>query len=166
MPLFPLPPTSIPFRLTGTVSQLAVTQQAGSFTGGVKFLVSESGLTCTGVRFYAVVASSKTFKISIWDAAGVRLTSNTIVVPVTGTYVITFTSPQALTAGAMYRVSMWQTDGANYTKATLSGLIGVVPSRPFFAGLATIVDVSLFLAGDSAPTSAAATEAYLLEPLF
>jgi len=134
----------------------------GSFTVGVQFYTTKN-ITCTGVRFYWANAN-KTVKTQLWSNAGSSLASTTTSVTSTGVYESVFSSPQTLSAGTLYKVSAWQTDGTNYTAST--GFGSTFPSRPFYGGgHLTYVVINFYVAGDAVPTSSAASEIYLLEPI-
>lgn len=167
-------------KITESVPQITTTTlNTGNDTVGVQFLVTDSGMACTGVRFYWKVSGSKNVKVSLWDAANTRLANTTVTVATTGVYEGFFTTPQTLTIGALYRVSAWQTDGVNYTNTTKgdTGLNNYVSSRitnastsiavPYYAGAGvTIVRLQMFGSGDVTPSSIASNEAYILEPIF
>ena len=155
------------YRLTGTVPQLSVASAAGNYTVGVRFHVSDPGISCTGARVYWAVSSTKNVKVCLWDAANTLLATVTVAVAATGVVEAVFGTPQTLTAGAAYRISCYQTDGANLSRATSASAVGVVPARPFEAGQSlTIQDASLYAAGDAHPAGVSGTDLYLIDPVF
>lgn len=156
------------FKVSGVASQLSIVTPATSRTVAATFIVTTGNIICTGVRFYWSVSTSKTVKVSLWDSGTTRLANVSVTVATTGVYEGIFATPQTLTKGSIYRVSAWQTDGANYTAATSnSSTTSFIPIRPYFAGHG--VSVSFLTdegAGDAAPTSNDGTVINLLEPIF
>lgn len=147
---------------TRSGASLGITNAAGNFTVGTRFHVGQPGVSCTGVRFYSPTAG-KSVKVSLWNAAGTRLDSVTVTGAV-GVNVASFSASTALTPHALYRVSMWQTDTVNYYPFPAAN--ANPPARPFYAGGVVVLDnIALFLAGDAAPITTAAAEAYPVEPI-
>lgn len=144
-------------------AQMTLSSPAGSnFTIGVLFHVLVAGKTCTGVRFYWGVGS-KTVKVSLWDAANTRLATVNVNTTAAGIYTATWAGV-ALTQGAAYRISCWQTDGANISKSTT--ISGVVPARPFQVSKFgyVIQAADRFHAGDAHPDTVSGTDLYLMDP--
>lgn len=138
----------------------AATSSAGNFTVGCRFYANID-VNCIGVRFYWIAAASKSVKVSLWDNTGTRLATATVTVPSTGIYAGFFASV-ALTAYALYRVTCWQTDGANYTNNSSTPYF----NPPVLGGAAVFWDLTrLYLAGDAAPTTTAASEVYTSDPI-
>lgn len=145
-------------------TNLNMLASAGSFTTGVQFHVDRPGITCVGLRFFGVASAAKTVKCKLYDAAGTLLASALFAISANGSYEVSWTSPIALTAFALYRVCTWQNDGLNYYVYT--GANSNPPARPFPAGGVVVYNsLALFLAGDTAPTTAAAAEQYPVEPI-
>ena len=153
------------YRYTDVGNIAAPTGPAGSFTTGIRFFVTRS-CNCTGVRVWVIVPSSKSHKVSLWNAAGTRVTSATSVTATSGVYEILFSTPQALTAGTMYRVSAWETLGGTYSKITLASVTAQLPTAPFWAGgLLVLMERNWFVAGDAYPNGAAGAEVYPIDPI-
>jgi hypothetical protein len=135
-------------------------------TTSVQFYVTRA-VNCRGIRFYwGTSGGARTIKCSLWDSGGSRVTSVTKAVNASGEYDATFAAVQALTAGSLYRASIWESTGADYCKATLSTANTYVPARPFPAGGPLVVmAVTHWANGDVHPTSVASTEAYFVEPM-
>jgi hypothetical protein len=145
-----------------TGAALAVGASAGNFTSGIQFSVGRQ-VSCKGLRFYGVAAAAKVVKCKLYNAAGVLLASASIGISKNGTYEVSW-PPVVLTPFALYRVCTWQTDGLNYYAFIAAS--ANAPARPFYAGGAVVINnFALFLAGDTAPTSTAASEAYPVEPV-
>jgi hypothetical protein len=158
------------FSFVDVASSIPVTRVTASpdVTVGVRFYVTRT-LRCTGVKFYWIVTSgTKTLKVSLWDASNTRL-KNASDATITGSGInrVYFSTAQTLTAGALYRVSAYQTDGTAYMKATISNVFdAMVPPRPFHAGGGVVyTQCTLYGAGDAHPGSTAASEAYAVEPI-
>ncbi len=81
-------------------------------TCGTRFMTSQA-ITVTGIQMYCPGTSAKTVKLSLWNKAGTRL-ANVSVSCGSGasTTTGTFGSSQALSAGLLYYVSGWITDGS------------------------------------------------------
>lgn len=79
-------------------------------TCGVRFTPFQ-GIHVTGVRFYWPDTTSKSVKVSLWNKAGTRLATATAAESTAGIKSVSFTST-ALTAGQVYYVSGWITDGS------------------------------------------------------
>lgn len=136
---------------------------SGNFTVGSKFTPIRS-CKAIGVRFYWG-AANKALKISIWDVgAASRMTFDGFVTGVAGVYRVPFTSIQTLTPFKSYAVTVYQTDGANYTNQTSvaaePGSETTIASPLFF-----YTNFKSFIAGDGNPTSTAGSERYPVEPL-
>ncbi len=80
----------------------------GGDTSATRFTVSRS-CSCTGVRFHYPDTSSKSIKVSLWNAAGTRLKTATAAYNSAGIKSLSFGSTQALTAFQTYYVSTWET---------------------------------------------------------
>ncbi|MDX6480350.1 MAG: hypothetical protein QOG85_860 [Gaiellaceae bacterium] len=143
-------------------SQMTLDTPSGSFTVGQLFYVTETGMALIGVRFYWGVPN-KDIKVSLWNAANTRLQTATVSITAAGIYTAYFT--QALTQGAPYRISCWQTDGVNTSRS--STVTGVVPQRPFFVNSGYVIQGSdRYHAGDAHPDTVSGSDLYLLEPIF
>jgi hypothetical protein len=154
--------------ITQMSTQLAPTAQSGSDTVGCTFLVGQSGTwTCTGVVFYWVVASgTKSVKCSIWDSAGTRLANVTVSSVTTGVWTGTFGSPVSLTVNAPYWIGCWQTDASNYVKSTRTTVANLyIPDGGIIGPGILVGNRCMFASGDAKPTSLAATEMYLVQPV-
>lgn len=149
---------------------------SGNYSLGCKFNAPQNGLHLTGVRL-AWSGAGHTLKISLWDVtAGIVRLATATATSVSGIQIINFGSPQALLPANIYVVSVWQTDGANYCKATQSIISAVCPnsSTPGVGSIAstcydavnfTYMNCTLFHAGDLFPDTLAPAEAYLFEPV-
>jgi len=146
------------------------TSGAGNDTTGVKMyyssLVSNS---MKGLKFAWVGGlGTKTVKLTLWDqptiaGAGTNLGSVSVTpVVAAGTYEGDFTSPISLVSGHFYTLAAWENGGSNYTY-TATNSTG--PQVPWQWGPFTAIAANLFSAGDAQPTSTAATERYLVEPV-
>lgn len=163
MSYFPTPVNRLGFSMARIVLGATPLALSGSFSVGVKFS-PRGACVCSGVRFYWVVASSKTVKVTLWTDGGSSLATATQTVASTGLFEKLFTTPVSLTAGALYRVGAWQDDGANYTKANGPSL--TFPTFPFFTGdMYTLHNHNFFVAGDAMPTTAAVSEVYGVDPI-
>ncbi len=81
-------------------------------TCGTRFMPSK-GIHVTGVTMFCPGSSAKTDKVSLWNKAGTRLANTNISCGSgTSTSTGTFGSSVALTAGLLYYVSGWITDGS------------------------------------------------------
>ena len=157
---------------------------SASETMAVGFGATQAGHYCGGVRGYWA-GSATTLKASLWNAAGSRVTSATLAVTGAGTYSIPFASAQAITAGAPYAVSVWDTSGSQYTYFNGSNT-GTDPLGPFlptdivcfagpfllYCGVPALVSVSgpaqvfgLMASGDAAPSTSSASKWSPLEPM-
>jgi hypothetical protein len=137
---------------------------ASSFTVGVQFNVARPNISCVGIRFYGVATVAKTVRCKLYDNAGTLLASNNFAISSTGLYEATFTTPIALTAFALYRACIWQSDGLNYYAFTLTS--ANPPARPFYAGGVVVYNnVAINSAGDVAPSGTASAEGYAVEPM-
>lgn len=147
---------------TRHTTRSAATNTSGNFTVGCQFYANVD-LICIGIKFYWIVASSKSVKVSLWDSVGgTRLANVTVTVPSTGVYGGFFATPQALTAYTLYKVTCWQTDGANYTTNTST----VYFTPPGIGGVGVFWNnIKMFIAGDNVPTSTGTTETYSPEPI-
>ena len=153
------------YRYTDFGRIAAPTGPAGSFTGGIRFFVTRA-CNCLGVRVWVIVPSSKSHKVSLWNAAGTRVTSATSVTATSGIYEILFSAAQALTAGTMYRVSCWETLGGTYTKVTTASVTAQLPAQPMWAGgVLVLMERNWFGAGDVYPNTAAGGEVYPIDPI-
>ena len=143
---------------------LAVLASSGNFTTGTQFHVIVPNVACVGMRFWGVVAGSKTVKCKLYSAGGSLLASTPITISTTGSYDVYWSTPQALNAFSLYRVCTWQNDGLNYYAYTATA--ANAPARPFpVSGVVIYNSIALFLSGDTAPNNAAAAEAYPCEPI-
>lgn len=106
---------------------------AGNFTVGTGFQVSKS-LTLLGVRFYWPGAPSVTIRCKIWDGAGTELASVDVTTSGAGKYSGLFSSAQTLPVIASltqrYKVSIWQTTGANFARWGGSVAPAIYPVLP------------------------------------
>lgn len=144
------------------VTRSAATNASGNGAVGTRFFANDD-FTCIGVRFYWIVASSKSVKVSLWDDSGTRLGSATVTVASTGVCG-GFFSGVSLTAYARYRVSAWQTDGLNYTANSTTPYI----TGSNNGGVGVFWDtVKLFAnsSGDLVPNTVATSETYGVEPI-
>lgn len=149
-------------QIAGLASAAGTTLTAGNYTTATRFFVDRAA-TLTGVRFWWPGGASRTIKVSLWDAAGVRLASTTVAVNAAGLYVATFAA--ALTAGVIYRVSLWDNSGVSYLKTTSAAANVLVPARIFAAGGGLYYEaITYFGAGDTFPNGTG-SEAYLMDPL-
>lgn len=162
------------YKITGAVTQLATSSASKSQTNALQFVPTQAGVVCSGVRFYWIVATSKTVKCSLWNSSNTRLANVTVTVASTGTYIGTFSTPQTLTAGSVYRVSVWQDDGTKTTIATLSNSTAgqFIPElansspRPLYAGRGVLYTSAILSGvGDVQPSATVASEIYVLEPV-
>lgn len=135
------------------------TSLAGNFTIGMRFRMTTAQII-TGVQFFVPSAlNGKNFKCQLWDDAGTSLKNVTVTGATTGTNTGTFASSQAVTAGTIYRVSVYETTGGNYMSDAL------LPAN--FATLYMIIgSQKLFSAGDANPNSDGGSERYPLNPVF
>jgi hypothetical protein len=103
-------------------------------------------------------------KVTLWTDGGSSLATANQTVASTGLFETLFSSPIALTAGALYRVGAWQNDGANYSKSAASSF--TFPTFPFFTGdLYTLHSHNIYAAGDAMPTTVSAVEVYGVDPI-
>lgn len=152
-------------RLSALAAQLTPSEASGNFTTGVQFTVT-GACNCVGVRFYVTATSgSKSYKVSLWNAAGTRVTNATIVCATTGVYEATFAA-QALLPGALYKVSIYETTGAKYQRCPLTTVNGVMPARACYAGGKLVYETITYeIAGDNHPTTQDSSDAYMVEPM-
>lgn len=151
---------------TGT----AAGEAAGAFTTGISFVPTRQ-VTVTGVKFYKAGGTSRTYRAKLWNAAGTVLASVDVATTAAGIYTATFSSPQTIAqesgAGAIYKVSIWETSNSFYTRIN-SGSPCVLPpaATPFLASRSVLIKhLGAFKAGDADPTSEAAAERYPVEPV-
>lgn len=150
-----------------------VTLDNGDYTGGTIFVPTRAGMTCTGLHFYWPGGASKTVKCSLWNTAGTRLQTVNVAASTAGIYTATWTSTETLTAGKHYRVSIWVNDSTKYVYLT-SGNLSTYTASTFVIGdlNGKTIGPGVFryqggyAAGDAFPSTADATNLYLVEPTF
>lgn len=76
-----------------------------AYTAGVGFGVTQAGHVCTGARLYWGGASAG-LTVSVWNQAGSRLATATILNPPVGVMAIPFASPLALVPGTKYAITV------------------------------------------------------------
>lgn len=145
------------------VSQGSKSNNAGSFTVGSQWIVAVN-LTLKQVQFYYSGSTSKTIRFKIWDngengSGTTELYSEDFSVSATGLYTWTLATPQALTAGKLYMMSTWQTDGGNYQHNTVSA-----PNNGSALGPFMCISHAKFAAGNACPTGTGSTERYMIGP--
>lgn len=139
-------------------------------TSATSFFI-RSGPACdiTGIRFYWAGTANQVVKTVLYSAAGAVLKTANVTTAGAGVYTSTFSSPHTASPGIQYKSAVYDTTGSGqkYTKvANNSATAGLVPARPFFGGRRIgWINLGLWLAGDNNPTSTAANEWYLVEPV-
>lgn len=163
MSYFPTPVNRLGFSMARIAPGGSPLSLAGSFSTGGKFSPTRP-CSCSGIRFYWVVSTTKTVKVTLWTDGGSSLATANQTVAATGLFETLFTTPISLTAGTLYRVGAWQNDGLNYTKE--NGPNFTFPTFPFFTGdMYTLHNHNFFVAGDAMPTTAAISEVYGVDPI-
>lgn len=143
---------------------------SGDQTSATAFWIrTGSAVTITGIRFYWAGTSNQVIKTVLYSAAGAVLATANVTTAGAGVYTSTFSVPYSASSGLQYKAAAYDTSGAGkrYTKVSNSSLTaGLVPARPFFGGRRIgWINFGLWLAGDNNPTSTAANEWYLVEPV-
>lgn len=140
---------------------------AGNFTVGPRFFLAKNA-TIKAIKWYATHAA--TFKISVWNTVGTRLTFESVVVGSAGPQKTILTSPQALTASSSvaYTISAWDTAGGGGRYTNQSGVSNLLPAlnASFQWGPYVRWNGFYFVAGDAFPTTGAGSEIYAMDPVF
>lgn len=139
----------------------SVTERTGNYTIGVAFFTAATNLKCAGVRYYAF--SGRTYRVSLWNAAGTRVTYKDELAGATGPKTTMFAAAQALAQSQLYKVSIREVTGTYYQNSTV-----VFPPLPLQLNPVVVVsDLALFVAAaDAAPTSTTSNTArYAIEPV-
>lgn len=163
------PPVSYGYSIARAASgatPTAVTGAGNSFSTGIAFNTIAACL-CIGVRFYAVLTGSKSYKCSVWDQTSTtRLANVTVTQSTTGLYEAIFSSGVSLTAGQFCRATIWQTDGLGYQRTVKSAMVAILPTGTrLWTGNYSMGLADVFGTGDAYPNTSAAAEGYAVEPI-
>lgn len=131
-------------------------------TGGAKFQVGPSDLSCTGVLVRTDAFLAVNLKVTIWNAALASVATVTAAT-VPGLQTFTFGAPVVLDSTGIYYVSAYDTGAANKGFYIEDGNL---PAFPAMAGSITFLALALEGAGDSAPTTVVAGQSAPVTPIF
>lgn len=138
---------------------ISVAPTNGNFTVGTRFSPN-ANMNITGAEFYINgTAIGKNVKVKLWTDAGVDLSGGGVTVNsvVAGGNIGTFASPVAVTAGTIYVLTMYVTDGTKYMVDT------DIPASVITAAI-SYYNNKRFVAGDAFPTTTAGSERYPINP--
>lgn len=136
------------------------------FTAGIKFMMLRPR-SITGARMWNNLTTDTSFKISLWDQGGNRLTSVSQAISAgEDMHSISFSSPYAISesqVGKELYITFYHETGTAYPKTTSNTY---VPAAPFIADPHyLILGYNRYGMGDSFPGSTA-SEYYMIEPVF
>jgi hypothetical protein len=136
------------------------------FTAGIKFMMLRPR-SITGARMWNNLTTDTSFKISLWDQGGNRLTSVSQTISAgEDMHSISFSSPYAISesqVGKELYITFYHETGTAYPKTTSNTY---VPAVPFIADPHyLILGYNRYGMGDSFPSSTA-SEYYMIEPVF
>lgn len=144
---------------------------AGSFTVGTGFQVN-AAQTILGVRFYWPGAPAVTIRCKLWDGAGTELASVDVTTSGAGKYSGFFATPQTVAVIASltsrYKVSIWQTTGANFARWGGSVAPAIYPVLPNYGSPYMFWKTfAQFAAGNNHPSGDnTGVEWFPVEPIF
>ncbi len=144
---------------------------AGNFTVGTGFQVNTTQIV-TGVRFYWPGAPAVTIRCKLWNGAGVEMASVDVATSGAGKYSGAFASAQSLAVIASltqrYKVSIWETTGANYTRWGGSVSPAIYPALPNYGSQGMFWKTfAQFAAGNAHPGGDnTGVEWFPVEPIF
>jgi hypothetical protein len=128
-----LPSLNLRFAERSSDDSAHVVATAGDFTIGSSF-VALAALTVRGIKCYFKGGSGRSVKLSLWDAAGTRVDSVTVVTTGDGIITGTFSSSHVISRGAAFTISAY--NSALWCKWAFSG---TTPSVPLVnTGVATL----------------------------
>lgn len=132
---------------------------SGNYTDGIEF-VPTTGLNVSGVRYFGF--SGRTYKLSLWNSAGTRLATVTVVHGATGVGTGAFSAPVSLAPYTKYSVSLWT--GTNESKAPSASQI---ITTPFLMGPCVVANaINKYGSGDVCPTLDSGSGRHPVEPIF
>jgi hypothetical protein len=85
---------------------VTITGEYGSYTLAQRYQALKA-VMISGVRVYWDGSGTVSMKVSIWNAANTRVATATASVSAAGDAEILFSEPYAISAGAIFRVSIW-----------------------------------------------------------